>query len=144
MHLRYSLLNPFATTQQLNAISAATFPMQVGYAMTRKEAQDLHLLREFDEKFAIPFEVMNLSGMAARELAHGFDALSVGDSHELGFVLAVLAQCLDTERLFDERLDAGFVVVRFVLVGALARGSPAPDTNNDRPFDSRFVHHATF
>jgi len=80
MHLRYSLLNPFATTQQLNAIFEATFPMQVGYAMTRKEAQDLHFLREFDEKFAIPFEVMNFSGIPACELAHGVDALPIASA----------------------------------------------------------------
>jgi hypothetical protein len=78
--------------------------------MALTEAQDLHLFREFDEKFLIPFEMMNFSGIAACELAHGFDAFPIGDRHELGFVLAVLAQRLDTERLFDERLDAGFVI----------------------------------
>ena len=54
--------------------------MQVGYAMTRKEAQDLHFLREFDEKFAIPFEVMNFSGIPACELAHGVDALPIASA----------------------------------------------------------------
>ena len=98
--------------------------------MALEEAQDLHLLREFDKEFLIPFEMMNLSGIAARELPHGLDALPIGNRHELGFVLAVLTQRLDSERLLDERLDAGFVVVGFVLVGAVARGSPAPDPDN--------------
>ena len=93
--------------------------------MALEEAQDLHLLREFDEEFLIPFEMMNLCRIAARKFAHRFDALPIGDRHELGFVRAVLAQRLDTERLFAERLDTDFVVVGFVLVGVIARGSPA-------------------
>ena len=55
----------------MNATSEATFPTWAGYAMALKEAQDLHLLRELDKEFLIPFEMMNLSGIAARELAHG-------------------------------------------------------------------------
>src|SRR5215831_3382539 len=96
-----------------------------GYTMALEEAQVLHLLREFDEEFLIPFEMMNLCRIAARKFAHRFDALPIGDRHELGFVLAVLAQHLDTERLFAERLDTDFIVVGFVLVGVIARGSPA-------------------
>src|SRR5262249_3072647 len=106
-----------------------------GYTMALEEAQDLHLLREFDEEFLIPFEMMNLCRIAARKFAHRFDTLPIGDRHELGFVLAVLAQCLDTERLSAERLDTGFV-----LVGVIARGSPAPDSDNGRPFEARWVH----
>jgi hypothetical protein len=68
--------------------------------------------------------MMNLSGIAARELTHSLNVLPIGDRHELGLVLAVLAECLDTERLLDERLDSGFVVVGFVLVGAVARVRP--------------------
>src|SRR5918999_2269914 len=105
--------------------------------MAREEAKDLNLLREVDEEFAITFEMMNLSRIAAREVTHGLDALPIGDCHELGFVLAVLAERLNTEGLFDERLDAGFIIVDFVLVGALARGSPTPDPNNGR---RRCVH----
>jgi hypothetical protein len=65
--------------------------------MALEEAQNLHFLREFNEEFLIPFEMMNLSGIAACELAHGFDALPIGDRHELGFILAILAERLDTE-----------------------------------------------
>src|SRR5262245_16909794 len=109
--------------------------------MALEEAQNLQLFRKFAKKFLIPFEVMNLSGIAARELAHGFDALPIRDRHELGFVLAVLTERLDTERLTDERLDAGFVVVGFVLVSAVTRGAPAPDPNNGRLFECRCAHH---
>ena len=34
--------------------------------------------------------------------------------------------------LVEERLDAGFIVVGFVLVGAVTRGSPAPDADDGR------------
>jgi hypothetical protein len=98
--------------------------------MTLEETQDLHLLWEFDEELLIPIEMMNLSGIAARELTHGFDALPIGDRHEFGFVLAILPKRLNAECLFDKRLDANLVIVDFVLVGELARGSPAPDPNN--------------
>ena len=37
---------------------------------------------------------------------------------------SVLAQCLDTERLFAERLNTDFVVVGFVLVSAFAMVRP--------------------
>jgi len=74
--------------------------------MALEEAQDLHLLRQLDQEFLVAFEMMNLSGIAACEFSHGLDALPIGDRHELGFVLPVLTERLDTERLFDERLDA--------------------------------------
>ena len=67
--------------------------------MTFEEAQDLNLLRKFDEEFLIPVEMMHRSGIAACELAHGLDAFPIGDRHELGFILAILVQRLDTERL---------------------------------------------
>ena len=68
--------------------------------MALEEAQDLHLFRQFDKEFLVPFEVMNLCGIAAGELAHGLDALPIGDRHELGFVFAVLTEGLNAERLF--------------------------------------------
>src|SRR5687768_15721581 len=45
-----------------------------GDAMALEEAQDLHLLRQFDREFLVPFEMMNRCGIAARELAHGLNA----------------------------------------------------------------------
>src|ERR687891_2515614 len=100
--------------------------------MAFEEAQNLHLLRRFDKEFLVSFEGVNLCWIAARELAHRLDALPIGDRHELGFGLAVLAERLNAERLFDERLDANVVIVYFVLVGAIAWSSPAPDPNNGR------------
>src|SRR5262245_23314519 len=50
---------------------------RAGYTMALEKAQDLHLLREFDHEFLIPFEMTNLSWIAAGEFAHGFDAVPV-------------------------------------------------------------------
>ena len=73
---------------------------------------------------------MNLLGIAACELAHRLDTSPIGNRHELGFVLAVRAERLNTQRLAEERLHANFVVVGVVLIGVLARGSPAPDPDD--------------
>ena len=108
--------------------------------MALEEAQDLHLLRKLDQECLVPFEMMNPCGIAARELAHGLDAFPIGNRHELGVVLAVLAERLNTQRLVEERLDAGLVVVGFVRVGAVARGSPAPDADHGGLREGRGVH----
>src|SRR5262245_26917713 len=108
--------------------------------MALEETQDLHPLRKLDQEFIVPFEVMNLRRITARELAHGLNALPIGNRHELGFVLAVLAERLNTQCLVEERLDAGLVVVGFVLVGAVTQGSPAPDADNGGLLERRGVH----
>lgn len=59
--------------------------------MASEEAQDLHLFRKFDKEFLVPFEMMNLGGVAACELAHGLYVFPIGDRHELGFILTVFA-----------------------------------------------------
>jgi hypothetical protein len=84
--------------------------------------------------------MMNLRGIATCNLAHGLDAFPIGKRHELGFILAVLAERLDTQGLVEERLDACFVVVGFVLVGAVARGSPTSDADNGRLLEGRSSH----
>jgi hypothetical protein len=84
--------------------------------------------------------MVNRCGVPARELAHGLDAFPIGDRHELGFVLAVLAERLDTQCLGEERLDAGFIVIGFIGVGMVAQGSPAPNTSNTGLLLRRDVH----
>src|SRR5262245_29107508 len=111
-----------------------------GDAMAREEAQDLHLFRQLEQEFLIPFEMMNRCRSTARELAHGLDVFPIGNRHELSVVFAVLAERLDTQHLVEERLDAGFIVVGFVLIGAVTRGSPAPDADNGGLLGGRGVH----
>src|SRR5919106_954479 len=89
-----------------------------GCAMAFEELQDLHLPRKLDQEFFIPLQMVNLERIAARELAHRFDTLPIGDRHEFGLVLEILAKRLHAQCHVDERLDAGFVIVDLVLVGA--------------------------
>jgi hypothetical protein len=58
-------------------------------AMAREKAQDLHRLRQLEQKFLVPFEMMYLGGIAARELAHSLDAFPIRNRYELGFVRGI-------------------------------------------------------
>src|SRR5438046_6754200 len=109
--------------------------------MASEKAQDLHLLRQFDQELLVTFEMMNLRRIAARQLAHRLDTFPIGNRHELGFVLAVRPERLNTQRLAEEWPNANFVGVGFVLIGEMARGSPAPDPDNRVVLLSRSGHY---
>src|SRR4051812_48574156 len=76
--------------------------------------------------------MMDLRRIAAGKRAHRFHAFPIRDRHELGFVAAIFAQRLHPERFFEQRFDAGFVVVGFVSVGPFSRSAPPPDPRDCR------------
>src|ERR1044072_8920976 len=88
--------------------------------MAGEQADDLHRLRQLDQKLRIAVEMMDVGGIAAGEAGHRRDVLPVRDGHELAFVLAILAEGLYAERLLDQRHDADVIVVILVFVGPLA------------------------
>src|ERR1041384_2584428 len=98
-----------------------------------EQPDDLHRLRQLDQKLRIAVEVVDVGGIAPGEARHRRDVLPVGDGHELALVLAILAECLYAERLLDQRHDADVVVVLLVFVGALAAHAAAPDAGDGRP-----------
>ena len=61
-------------------------------AMAREKAQDLHRLRQLEQKFLVPFEMIYLGGIAARELVHSLERVRVG----MDFGEAVLTERLET------------------------------------------------
>ena len=74
--------------------------------------------------------MMDAARIVACEARHGLDALPVRDRDELGLGVAILAELLDAQRLLFERLDAVFVEVVGVLVGAGEGGAAAPDARD--------------
>ena len=56
-------------------------------------------------KTRIPIQMMNLGRVTAGEARHRFQALPVGNRHELGFHLSILAQGLNSHSFLDQRLD---------------------------------------
>ena len=85
-----------AMRKSLGVFASSPHDIGASNAMAREKTQDLHRLRQLEQKFRVPFEMMYLGGIAAREPAHGFDASPIGNRHKLGFVLAVLTERLDT------------------------------------------------
>ena len=57
------------------------------------------LCGQLDQELRIALEMMDGGGLAAGERAHLLDALPIGDGHELGLVLAILAEGLDAQGL---------------------------------------------
>jgi hypothetical protein len=109
--------------------------------MALDEPQDLHFSWKLDEEFPVPFEMMNVPGIAARERTHGVNTFPIRDRHELGVVFPILAERLNTERLADERLDASLVVLGLILVGAFSWRATAPDTDDSGVLQGRRTHH---
>src|SRR5262245_59250046 len=117
-----------------------TLWLRAACAVTRAQFQYLHLLRKLDQKLFVAVQMVDPSRIAVREAAHRLQAFPIRDRHELGLVLAVLAERLDSERLVQKRFDAGFVVVSLVLVCQAARGAAAPDADNRRCLGRQSVH----
>src|SRR5215212_5392189 len=76
--------------------------------------------------------MMDAGRIAAREAGHVLDALPGGDRYELGLGRAIFTERLDPQRFLDQGLDAGFVVVRLVLVSPFGPRATAPDPGNGR------------
>src|ERR671918_1352288 len=123
----------------LTLVSITLLMTRVGHAVALEEPQDLHPLRQLDQEFLIPLQMMDVKRVAGRERAHRLDVLPIGNRDELGLVLEILAKGLHAQRRLDERLDADFVVVGLVLVGAIASGAPAPDPGNCRLSQAMFL-----
>src|SRR5260221_2253171 len=109
--------------------------------MALEELHDLHGFRQFDQELLVPVEMMDVGRIASGEARHRGNVLPVGDRHEFGLMLAILAEGLDAERLLDQRLDADVVIVLFVLVGPFPGHATAPDAGDRRAL-FRFRAHA--
>jgi hypothetical protein len=123
--------------------SSADFAGGPSHAMALEEPQNLGLLRELAEGLPISRQVMNSLPIAAREAAHGLNALPVGGRYELGLGPAVFAKGLDGQRLLDQRLDADLVVVGLVVAGSFLTFAcsgftpPSPQPTRKRSFRIR-------
>jgi len=69
-------------------------------------------------------QVMDLCWISAGKTRHRLDAFPIGDSHELGLPIAILAERLDTKSLLDERFDPGLKAVLLVFISPLTFYAP--------------------